>query len=229
MLPGVWDLSFPTRDQTHTPCITRWIFNHRTTRDISSKEKRRACHLRTQWRKRIRIYSATWRNYFSPKRGTKCIYVFGDLTKHRQQWFLRKRKPTKWALPAQLPAWSEFPGLSTAVEGRAGSKEGGWSPSEKTVPLRSSRPPETSLGETGTSCTKAMWGAVFTQGDTYALGSSQSQEESQQKGAGRMQKGVSSVTGKTSPRIRLTRFYPAKLKKQALEGSSLLTLGKQNH
>ena len=126
MLPGVWDLSLPTRDQTHTPCITRWISNHRTTRDISSKEKRRACHLRTQWRKRIRIYSATWRNYFSLKRGTKCIYVFGDLTKHRQQWFLRKRKPTKWALPAQLPAWSEFPGLSTAVEGRAGSRrEGG--------------------------------------------------------------------------------------------------------
>ena len=27
---GVWNLSFPTRDRTHAPCIARWILNHRT-------------------------------------------------------------------------------------------------------------------------------------------------------------------------------------------------------
>ena len=27
-LRGMWDLSSPTRDWTHTPCTRRWIFNH---------------------------------------------------------------------------------------------------------------------------------------------------------------------------------------------------------
>ena len=31
---GVWDLSTPTRDQTHIPCIGRWILNHWTTREV---------------------------------------------------------------------------------------------------------------------------------------------------------------------------------------------------
>ena len=32
MLRSVWDLSSLTRDQTHIPCIGRWIPNHWTTR-----------------------------------------------------------------------------------------------------------------------------------------------------------------------------------------------------
>ena len=28
----MWDLRFWTKDQTHVPCIGRWIFNHRTTK-----------------------------------------------------------------------------------------------------------------------------------------------------------------------------------------------------
>ena len=31
---GMWDLSFPTGDQTHTPCIGRQNLNHWATRDI---------------------------------------------------------------------------------------------------------------------------------------------------------------------------------------------------
>ena len=31
---GMWDLSSPTRDQTHVPCIGRWILYHWTTREI---------------------------------------------------------------------------------------------------------------------------------------------------------------------------------------------------
>ena len=31
---GMWDLSSPTRDRTHTPCIGRQSFNHWTTREV---------------------------------------------------------------------------------------------------------------------------------------------------------------------------------------------------
>ena len=31
---GMWDLSSPTRDRTHTPCTGRQSFNHWTTRDV---------------------------------------------------------------------------------------------------------------------------------------------------------------------------------------------------
>ena len=31
---GMWDLSFPTRDQTGIPCIARPILNHWTTREV---------------------------------------------------------------------------------------------------------------------------------------------------------------------------------------------------
>ena len=30
---SMWDLSFPTRDQTHVPYIGKWILNHWTTRE----------------------------------------------------------------------------------------------------------------------------------------------------------------------------------------------------
>jgi len=30
----MWDLSFLTRDRTHTPCIPRQILNHWTTREL---------------------------------------------------------------------------------------------------------------------------------------------------------------------------------------------------
>ena len=33
-LRGTWDLSAPTRDQTHTPCIGRWNLNRWTTREV---------------------------------------------------------------------------------------------------------------------------------------------------------------------------------------------------
>ena len=39
---GVWDLSPPTRDRTHTPCIGRRSLNHWTAREVPSlifKEK----------------------------------------------------------------------------------------------------------------------------------------------------------------------------------------------
>ena len=31
---GKWDVSSPTRDQTHTPCIGRWSLNHWITRQV---------------------------------------------------------------------------------------------------------------------------------------------------------------------------------------------------
>ena len=31
---GMWDLSAPSRDWTHVPCIVRWILNHWTTREV---------------------------------------------------------------------------------------------------------------------------------------------------------------------------------------------------
>ena len=34
LLRGMWDLSSPTRDQTHIPCIGRRILNHWTTREL---------------------------------------------------------------------------------------------------------------------------------------------------------------------------------------------------
>ena len=33
---GMWDLSFPTMDRTHTPCIRKWSLNHWTTRKVPS-------------------------------------------------------------------------------------------------------------------------------------------------------------------------------------------------
>ena len=32
----MWDLSFPNRDWTHTPCIGKWSPNHWTTREVST-------------------------------------------------------------------------------------------------------------------------------------------------------------------------------------------------
>ena len=34
LLRGIWDLSFPTRDQTCILCTARWILNHSTTREV---------------------------------------------------------------------------------------------------------------------------------------------------------------------------------------------------
>ena len=34
-LQGMWDLSSPTRDRTHTPCIGRQSLNHWTAREVS--------------------------------------------------------------------------------------------------------------------------------------------------------------------------------------------------
>ena len=31
---GLWDLIFPTRDQTYTPCLGRWSLNPWTTREV---------------------------------------------------------------------------------------------------------------------------------------------------------------------------------------------------
>ena len=31
---GMWDISSPTRDQTHVPCIGRWMLNYWTTREV---------------------------------------------------------------------------------------------------------------------------------------------------------------------------------------------------
>ena len=33
-LQGMWDLSSPTRDRNHTPCIARWSLNHWTAGDV---------------------------------------------------------------------------------------------------------------------------------------------------------------------------------------------------
>ena len=35
---AMWDLGFPTRDQTHTSCIGRWSLNHRTTREVPKQQ-----------------------------------------------------------------------------------------------------------------------------------------------------------------------------------------------
>ena len=36
LLRSMWDLSLPTRDWTHVPCIATWILNHWTTREVPS-------------------------------------------------------------------------------------------------------------------------------------------------------------------------------------------------
>ena len=33
---GIWDLSSPTRDRTHVPCIGTWILDHWTIREVPS-------------------------------------------------------------------------------------------------------------------------------------------------------------------------------------------------
>ena len=34
---SMWDLSSPTRDGTHVPCIGRWSLNHWATREVLRK------------------------------------------------------------------------------------------------------------------------------------------------------------------------------------------------
>ena len=34
LLCGMWDLSFPPRDQIHVPCIVKQIINHWATREV---------------------------------------------------------------------------------------------------------------------------------------------------------------------------------------------------
>ena len=43
--PGIWDLSFLTRDQTLTPGPGRWILYHRTTREVPSLSLSELCSL----------------------------------------------------------------------------------------------------------------------------------------------------------------------------------------
>ena len=34
---NLWNLSSPTRDQTHIPCVARWVLNHWTSREVSNQ------------------------------------------------------------------------------------------------------------------------------------------------------------------------------------------------
>ena len=104
--------------------------------------------------------------------------------------------------PAACLEWVSRPQYSCGRE--SGVKEGGWSPWEKkTAHLRSSRPPETSRGGTGTICTKvksgAMWGAVFTQGVHTRVRKLTEPGRGQAERSREMQKGVTSVTGRQAP------------------------------
>ena len=42
---GMWDISSPTRDQTHVPCIGRWMLNYWTIREVPDclYDKREIC------------------------------------------------------------------------------------------------------------------------------------------------------------------------------------------
>ena len=42
---GMWDLSSPPRDQTHTPCIEKWSLNHWTSSEVPQGCLRRSCDL----------------------------------------------------------------------------------------------------------------------------------------------------------------------------------------
>ena len=45
LLHGMWDISSPTRDQIHVPCIGQWMFNYWTTREVPEclYDKREIC------------------------------------------------------------------------------------------------------------------------------------------------------------------------------------------
>lgn len=213
---------FPNRDQTHTPCITRWMLKDWTTREVSPLKRKGGpatsgheqeldllCHLTQLFlsKKRHRMYLCLWT---SDKTETTVI---------SEKMETNQMSPTS---PAACLEWVSRPQYSCGRENRV--KEGGWSPwEEKTAHLRSSRPPETSPGGTGRSCTKAkpgaMWGAVFIKGVHICIRKlpepGRGRAESSRQNAERCHLGYR----KTSPRPRLTRPYPAKLRKQTLEGS----------
>ena len=46
---GVWDLSSPTKDQTHVLYIGRWILNHWTTRNVPPESFRKFPELPAFW------------------------------------------------------------------------------------------------------------------------------------------------------------------------------------
>ena len=55
LLQSTWDLSSPTRDQTHVPCIIRWIFNQWTTRVVPylSYDRKFANRSQAKYRRQI--------------------------------------------------------------------------------------------------------------------------------------------------------------------------------
>ena len=48
VVPSMWDLSSPSRDQTHVPCIGRWSLTHWTTR-------KGPMYFLNNWRKYLKI------------------------------------------------------------------------------------------------------------------------------------------------------------------------------
>ena len=45
----MWDLNYPTRDQTHVPCIGRWILNQWTTSSVQFSSVTQSCLFGTPW------------------------------------------------------------------------------------------------------------------------------------------------------------------------------------
>ena len=84
---GMWDLSFPTRNWTHTPCFGRWSCNRWTTREVPG------CHILER--------HAT----LLPAKEIKCpTECFGDFFVPSQRWTHEKILvfiyQFTWSLPA---------------------------------------------------------------------------------------------------------------------------------
>ena len=114
---GMWDHSFPTKDQTHTPCIGRWSPTHWPTREVPSP------------------------NIYQLGPAGSGLRVFGAIQpKHWNCWELRGQKVTPALIQNRLLVIErrDFPGGSPADAGDMSSIPGREDPLEKEMVTHSS-------------------------------------------------------------------------------------------
>ena len=88
---GMWDLSSPTRDRTHTICIGRWSLNHWTTSEVSYQYRFWGCSFCRQ------TLMITWNQLYTSDKPiwNPSSYYFQSFTHH-------PRPLLSWVLHAVL-------------------------------------------------------------------------------------------------------------------------------
>ena len=99
----MWDLSSPTRDWTHVPCIARWILYHWTNREVPQKQ----CWFTST--RMARIEKSDSNKYWFGSGGIRPFYISGGNAKwcshFGKQSVPQKVKCTVILWPSSFTPW----------------------------------------------------------------------------------------------------------------------------